>query len=253
MTALLCLHETAASSAEWQPLGAALGNRARLLTPDRLGWAVEEPPEGYRATTIHEQAEDAVALLADPGNRPAIACGAGIGAAIALDLLLGHPELVCGAVLIEPPLLAFSTAATAALSQDRVVLEEAVREGGAAAGVELYLSGRLAALGPGAERLPPQLTEIARRRPPALFAELGAVPGWSLPFGALGSVEGPSLIVLSAGTPPLVREASAALAGRLAGSEQLELPGAGPAHIDAAPQLADAVEELSRRCGEPSP
>lgn len=193
-----------------------------------------------------------MALLAGPGNRPAIACGAGIGAAIALDLLLGHPELVSGAVLIEPPLLAFSTAATRALSEDRVALEEAVREGGPEAGVELYLSGRLSALGPGAERLPPQITEIARRRPAALFAELGAVPGWSLPFGALGSVQHPSLIVVSEGTPPLVREASAALAGRLAGAEALELAGAGPAHLDAVAELADAVAEFSRRCGESS-
>ncbi|MFN2611906.1 MAG: alpha/beta fold hydrolase, partial [Solirubrobacterales bacterium] len=109
--ALLCLHQTGASSAEWRPLGEALGGRARLLAPDRLGWAEAELPEGYRATTIHEQAEDAASRLSGPGNRPAIACGAGIGAAIALDLLLGHPELVSGAVLIEPPLLAFSTAA----------------------------------------------------------------------------------------------------------------------------------------------
>ena len=76
-------------------------------------------PTGYRRTTVEEQSEDAAALIESAAEAPAVVCGAGLGAVIALDLLLRRPELVSGAVLIEPPLLALVPAATEALSEDR--------------------------------------------------------------------------------------------------------------------------------------
>ena len=59
--------------------------------------AAGEPParpEQYAATTVEEQAEDAAALLAELDAGPAVACGAGLGAVAALDLLLRHRDLV---------------------------------------------------------------------------------------------------------------------------------------------------------------
>lgn len=212
-----------------------------MIAPDRRGWGEEEAPEGYLATTVSEQAEDAVRSI----ERPLLACGAGLGAVVALDLFIAHPARVLGAVLIEPPLLAFSTAATAALSADRVALEAALRDGDREAAVELYLSGRLEALGPGAGRLPAELADSARRHPGSLFAELGAVPSWTIPLAELRAVERPTRIVASESTPALVREACTSLGEHLAGSEFRELPGAGPAHLDAAAELAEVVLELS--------
>jgi pimeloyl-ACP methyl ester carboxylesterase len=186
-------------------------------------------------------------------EQPLLVCGVGLGAAIALDLLAGHPELVLGVVLIEPPLLAFSTEATAALSADRLALETALRDGDREAAVELYLSGRLEALGPGAGRLPAELADSGRRHPGSLFAELGAVPGWSIPLARLRAVERPTRIVVSESTPALVRDACDSVREHLAGSEIRELPGAGPAHLDAAAELAEVVLEIREPGAEPSP
>jgi pimeloyl-ACP methyl ester carboxylesterase len=208
----------------------------------RFGWR-EDTPEDYRATTVDEQAEDAARALTD--GAPPVLCGAGLGAVVALDLLLGRPELVTGAVLIEPPLLAFPAAATEALSEDRVTLRETVNSEGSRGLVDLCLRGGLSALAPGIERLPAELTTPARERPVSLFAELGAVPAWSIPFARLAASAIPARVVVSEGTPPLVREACESLAARLGAAELSALPGRGPAQLDAAPQVAPLVEELS--------
>ena len=148
-------------------------------------------------------------------------------------------------VLIEPPLVAFSTAATEALSADQAVLRDAVQSGGLSAGVELCLGGSLQALCPGIERLPAALTAPAREHPASLFAEIGAVPAWSMPLPRLAANEIPTRIVVSASTPALVREASESLAGRLGAAELVELGGEAPAHVGAARELAELSLSLA--------
>jgi pimeloyl-ACP methyl ester carboxylesterase len=239
---VFCLHETGAGAGVWAELELGLAGRAEVLAFERLGWR-DDTPEDYRATTIDEQAEDAARALSELGE-PALLCGAGLGAVVALDLLLGRSQLVRRAVLIEPPLLAFSGAATEQLSADRVELRAAVQTGGVEAGVELCLSGSLPALAPGTERLAAEVTAPARAHPFSVIAELSAVPAWSLPLPAFRTNEVPATIVVSEGTPSLVRDAGEELAARLTGAELLDLPGAGPAHVDAAAALAEAI--LSR-------
>jgi pimeloyl-ACP methyl ester carboxylesterase len=235
---VLLLHETATGSAVWAPVIESLAPRARAVALDRRGWGESTAPQSYLRTTIEEQSEDA-AVVIEAGGGPAVACGAGIGAAIALDLVVRRPELVAGAVLIEPPLLGLVPVATEALSEDRRELERAVAEGGLDAVISLYLSGGLRGLGAGTERIPAELTADARGRPRSVLAEIGAVPAWSLPLARLGSAARPSAIVVSARTPPLLREAADALAARLARAELRELPGAGPAHLEAPAEVAE--------------
>ena len=74
----------------------------RAIAYDRRGWGGSSEPDDYRRTTIEEQSEDAAALIEAIADDPAVVCGAGLGAVIALDLLLRRSELVSAAVLIEP-------------------------------------------------------------------------------------------------------------------------------------------------------
>jgi pimeloyl-ACP methyl ester carboxylesterase len=211
---------------------------------DRRGWGRTEPPEPYLRTTVQEQAEDAVRLL-QRLEATAVACGAGLGAVVALDLMLRHPELTRGTVLIEPPLLAFVEEATEALSEDGGAMREEVHGGGPAAGVELYLSGTLTALGPGADRLPQPLAAPARARPLSLFAELSAVPAWPLPLAEMTGNLLPARIVISRSTPNLLRRAAEELAGRLTHAELHRLPDRGrPAHLEDPRDLATLIAEL---------
>ena len=101
---ILLVHETAATRRVWEPLVGSLAPRARAIAYDRRGWGDSSAPDDYRRTTVEEQSEDAAALLSSVADRPALVCGAGLGAVIALDLLIREPEAAAGAVLIEPPL-----------------------------------------------------------------------------------------------------------------------------------------------------
>lgn len=246
----LLVHESATDSRAWAGVAGALTPGARVISYDRRGWGASSAPDDYGRTTVEEQSEDAAALLEAeaPGQR-AVLAGAGLGAVIALDLLLRRPELVAGAVLVEPPLLALLPEATELLSGDRSALESAAGEGREAV-VELYLSGGLGALAVGVERLPAELTAPARERPASLLAELGAIPGWAMPVPRLAGAERPALVLSSAATPSLLRVAAEALVGRLRFSELRELETAGVPHLADPGAVAAAAAELLPRQGE---
>jgi len=240
----LLIHETAATGEVWEPVAEALSERSRAITYDRRGWGASSAPDEYRRTTVEEQSEDAAALIQAVVDSPAVACGAGIGAVLALDLLLRRADLVSAAVLIEPPLLQLLPAATEALSDDRHRIEIAAGAGDDV--IELYLSGALPALGPGIDRIPDPMAEAARKRPASVLAELGIVAGWRMPLSRLASAPGPSAMVTSESTPPLLREASAALASRLAQGTAREVDaGQGSPHVGAAQEVASIVLELT--------
>jgi pimeloyl-ACP methyl ester carboxylesterase len=234
---VLLIHETAATSTAWEPVAKALSERSRAISYDRRGWGASSAPEEYRRTTVEEQSEDAAALIEAVADAPAAVCGAGVGAVVALDLLLRRTDLVSATVMIEPPLFQLLPAATEALSQDRHRLEIAAGTGEDV--IELYLSGALPALGPGVDRIPDALAAAARERPASVVAELGIAADWRMPLSRLASAGSPSAIVTSGSTSPLLREASAALAARLAQATAREV-GAG----EESPQLG-APEEVA--------
>jgi pimeloyl-ACP methyl ester carboxylesterase len=241
---LLFLHETAATAAIWDPLIDSIGADARAIAPDRRGWGGSGAPDQYVATTVEEQAADADALLREIDAGPAVVCGAGLGAVIALELLLRHRDRVRAAVIVEPPLLAFLPEATEGVATDRQAIADAVGEGGAEAAIDLYLRGGLPHLGAGAERIPEEVAAAARERAFSLFAELGAVPAWSLRSAEMLALEAPSRIVVGGATPAVLLKASEQLAIRLGGSEQVDVGGQGLPHVEAARQLADVIKPL---------
>jgi pimeloyl-ACP methyl ester carboxylesterase len=241
---ILLIHETAVTGAVWDAVADALGERARAIAYDRRGWGASSTPEDYRRTTIEEQSEDAVVLLESVAGSPAVVCGAGEGAVVALDLLLRRPDLVAGAVLIEPPLLQLLPFATEALSDDRRRLEGALGNGERV--VDLYLSGALPALGPGVSRLPDEVAAAGRERPRSTIAELGMHAGWRTPLPALAQAARPSAIVTATSTPPLLRDASLALGQRLKPSAMHDLDaGQLPPHLGAAPEVAEIALRIT--------
>jgi pimeloyl-ACP methyl ester carboxylesterase len=241
---VLLLHETAAAADVWRPLAEGLADDARVIAVDRRGWGRSGAPEPYTQTTIEEQAEDAAGLLAELGLPRAVVGGAGLGAVVALDLLARRPDLVTAAVLIEPPLLAFLPDATEGLSSDRKAIEQAVRDGGPAGALGLYLAGGLSFLGPGAERIPAAATTAARDRPLSLFAELASIPAWTIPTAELAEAGAPTVVVTGTSTPPLLARATEELAVHLNGAEAVCLEGDGLPHVGAAPELVSCLRGL---------
>ena len=80
---------------------------------------------------MQEQAEDAAALLDALGAAPAVLVGDGFGALVVLELLVRRPQLATAAVLADPPLFAFVADGDEALADERTLLEQALRDGGA--------------------------------------------------------------------------------------------------------------------------
>lgn len=243
--AVLLVHETAANASVWSAVAEELSDQARAIAYDRRGWGASSAPEGYRRTTVEEQSEDAAALLESLDAAPAVIAGAGVGAMVALDLLLRRPDLVTGTLLVEPPVLQMLPVATEALSEDRRRLEMAAGTGESV--IDLYLSGGLPSLGAEVIRLPGELLSAASQRPASVVAEMGVATGWRAPLPSLAAVERQSVIVTAPSTPALVRDASAALADRLAGADLLGIDsGAAPPHVGAPAEVAALALELSR-------
>jgi pimeloyl-ACP methyl ester carboxylesterase len=241
---VLLIHETAATAAVWDPLAEALAGDFRAISYDRRGWGDSSEPDDYRRTTVEEQSEDAAALIEALADDPVIVAAAGVGAVIALDLLLRRAELVSAAVLIEPPLLQLIPVATEALSEDRHRLE--VAAGSRESVIDVYLSGGLPALGPGVTRTPDETAAAARQRPASVMAELGISAGWRMPRPRLATADRPSAVITAESTPPLLREASVALAARLAEASLREVSSRqAPPHVGASADVASVIAEFS--------
>ncbi|MDX6664959.1 MAG: hypothetical protein QOG68_1165 [Solirubrobacteraceae bacterium] len=201
--AVLLVHDMACDAAALAPLAEKLAPGARVIAYDRRGYGGSGVPVPYGATTVNEQAEDAAAVLRACADAPAVVCGHGFGALIALDLVTRHADLLAGAVLAEPPLFAFVPAATEVLSAERLALEEALREGGPELAVERWL-------GPDAD---PGRVQRARAAHVAFFADLAGLATWPVTRGLLRAVDLPAVVVTWASTPSHVGAAADALAG----------------------------------------
>jgi pimeloyl-ACP methyl ester carboxylesterase len=204
-TPVLLIHGLAADAEAMAPVAEALASEARVIAYDRRGYGASGAPEPYRGTTVEEQAQDAAALLAalDPG--PAVVCGDGFGALVALDLAKRHRALVRAAAVRDAPLFMFVPEATERLAAQHAELDAAVRDGGPAAGVEAWLGGRVQA--PALER--------ARAAHAAFFADYAGLASWPVTRRELRALDLPAVVLTSPWSPPHVVAAADALAGLL--------------------------------------
>ncbi len=204
--AVLLVHGMASDAEAMAPGVDALARAgARAIAFDRRGYGLSGAPEPYAGTTVEEQAEDAAAVIEALDAAPAVVAGDGFGALVALDVVKRHPSLVAGVALADPPLFAFVPEATETLAEQRARVEEAVRQGGPAAGVERWLGGRVE--GPALER--------ARAAHRAFFADFAGLATWPVSRRELRALRPPAVILTGPGSPPHVVAAADALAGLL--------------------------------------
>jgi pimeloyl-ACP methyl ester carboxylesterase len=201
-TPVLLIHDIAGDAEALATLAEGLAAQARVIAYDRRGYGGSGAPEPYEATTVHEQAEDAAALLGALNVAAAVVHGEGLGALVALDLLVRRADLVRSAVLVDAPLFAFVPEATEVLSTQRLLLEEALREGGPELAVERLL-------GPGA---PPDVVGRARVAHRAVFADVAGLTSWPVTRAQLRAIAAPVVVSTSSASPFHVVRASDALA-----------------------------------------
>jgi pimeloyl-ACP methyl ester carboxylesterase len=203
--AVLLIHGLAADAQTLAPIADALAADAHVIAYDRRGYGSSGAPEPYHGTTVEEQAEDAAALLRGLDAGPALACGDGFGALVALDLAKRHRPLVRGLALFDPPLFMFVPEATEQLAAQHADLEEAVRERGPEAGVETWLGGRV-------DR---EALARARAAHRAFFADYAGLASWPAGRRELRALDLPAVVLTGPASPPHVVAAADALAGLL--------------------------------------
>jgi pimeloyl-ACP methyl ester carboxylesterase len=203
--AVLLVHGFASDAQALAPLAEALSSQARVIAYDRRGYGDSGAPEPYHGTTVEEQAEDAAALLLAVDGAPALVCGDGFGALVALDLVKRHRPLVAGAVLSNAPLFMFVPEATEQLAAQHAELEEAVRTGGPQAGVEVWLGGRVDG----------EALARAKAAHRAFFADYAGLASWPATRRELRALDVPAVVLTGPWSPPHIVAAAEALAGLL--------------------------------------
>jgi pimeloyl-ACP methyl ester carboxylesterase len=203
--AVLLVHGLAADAQTLAPVAEQLAADARVIAYDRRGYGSSGAPDPYRGTTVEEQAEDAAALLRGLDAGPALACGDGFGALVALDLAKRHRALVAGAVLANPPLFMFVPEATEHLAAQHAELEAAVRDRGPEAGVEVWLAGRVDG----------EALARARAAYRAFFADYAGLASWPAGRRELRALDMPAVVLTSPWSPPHIVAAADALANLL--------------------------------------
>jgi len=83
------------------PLAEVLAEEFTVVDYDRRGLSRSPRPTDWNQTSIAEQADDAAGLLQAFHLAPAAVVGNSLGALIALELVLRHPDLVRGASLLD--------------------------------------------------------------------------------------------------------------------------------------------------------
>jgi pimeloyl-ACP methyl ester carboxylesterase len=205
--AVVLVHGVAGSAADWEPVISRLAGRARVIAYDRRGYGDSEAPEQYRRTTVQEQAQDAATLVRSLDAEPTLLCGADLGALICLELAVRSSLSLTGLVLVEPATLALVPQGTEALSAQSAELEQAVRERGPPAGVEVWLS----AWGDGRGSDPRRVAR-AHEDAGAFYADYAGLATWPLERRLLRALAVPVHIVEAPASPPHFAAAGRALA-----------------------------------------
>lgn len=100
---VVLLHGLTGSGRYWGGRYDVLGDQARLVVPDLLGFgASPRPSAGY---DVEDHCDALAACLADSGiDEPAVVAGHSLGSLLAVALAARHPQLVRGVVGFAPPL-----------------------------------------------------------------------------------------------------------------------------------------------------
>ncbi len=239
---VLLLHGPALDRSSWAETVEALGEGVRTLAYDRRGYGESRTVEALRATSVSEQAEDAARVLEACAAGPVLLCAHDVSALTALDLLVRHPGLVHGAVLVEPAMLSLVAAGREATAELREVIQRGAREGGPAGAVDAYLEdlGGAGVL----ERLGPERADRARAAARPFAADLAAAPAWEYVPRELRGLRAPITVVSGTRSPEVRRAAARALVELVPSARLVEIDAGHYLPLEAPGELADVVRTM---------
>lgn len=222
---VLFIHGSAADRTTWTIQVASLRSRLRTVTYDRRGTGEAALPADVKFVSIEQHAADAAAILEThaPGE-PVVVCGSSFGGVVALALARTRPELVRGAVLLEPPLSASDDLPP--IPEDFLDRYDALdRDAGGPAAAEFFLRQ---VLGDAAfERIPRSFQERSKALHASIRRDIAALGAWPVRYATLRQVHVPMLLLGGENSATWYRPTLEALAASLHNARVELLAGAG--------------------------
>jgi esterase len=198
---IVCIHGMSSSAAVWGEAVDELAKHGRTISYDRRGCFRSERPEPY-VTDVHQQADDAAALIDALDASPAVVIGRSYGGETAIDLARRYPDRVRALALLEPALLSMSEDATrwASALAEKVF---AAAEEDESAVAETFLRGVVG--GEGWEAFPEPAKRMFTGNGPAILAEMrGGV--LDVDRDLLRRIADPTLLVAGKDSPQVFGE-----------------------------------------------
>jgi pimeloyl-ACP methyl ester carboxylesterase len=243
---IVMIHGSAADHSTWSiQLASPLRDRFSLWSYDRRGTgatarelAVGAPP------TMQQHAQDAAELARNAGE-PVWLVGSSFGAVVALEVLRHHPELVRGAVLIEPPIAADDRRSDALLAF-LAAFDRTVADAGGEAAAELFLRTVLG--DPAFDRIPRAFRQRSMQMWRQIRADSAALSNYVPHYAELTAVQRPVLLLGGERSAPSFRVTLEALS-RVVPDVRLEIvKGAGHMlHAEAHRRFAELLIEFTAR------
>jgi esterase len=239
--AIVLIHGTSSSALVWRAsTRESLADLGRVIVYDRRGSSRSERPEPY-ATSVDEQAVDAIGLLEALDAGPAVLIGRSYGGAVALGAALRRPDLVRALVLLEPGDVTLD-GQLAAWEEPLTQAVEAAAGADPATAAEAMIRS---VLGDEAwESLPPEWQGMFASNSPAVLAE---VRGKRLEVSRrdLARLAIPTLLVVGEASTPAFAQLARTLADAIPGSRVVNVAGG---HIvdPAEPAVLDYVRDVLR-------
>ncbi len=225
---VVLVHGSATDRTTWSiQRGSSLADQFDLVARDR----------DFSRTSVAEHAADLVDQIADR----AVVVGSSFGAVIALELARTRPDLVAGAVLIEPPMRSADDPALDSVQREfHAELERRVsRDGGPAMG-EFFLQS---VLGLDAyARIPVMFRERSAARWAEILSDSRALVAYEPRYAALTTCTVPILLLGGARSAPLFGRTLGALAAVLPAAQSVTVPNAGHMlHAEAPRRFAELL------------
>jgi len=216
---------------------------------DHTTWSIQlvNPPAGfevfayerYPAATVEEGAAQAASMIESSG----LVVGSSFGAVVALELVRSRPELVTGALLIEPPMAADDSTSPAPVEFLAEFDRRLATEGGPAA-AEFFLR---TVLGDATfERMPRAFQDRAKSKWAAIRADSGALIAYKPRYAELAHVTQPVLLVGGDKSPPYFAATLDSLERALPNATRANVPAGHMLHAEAPRRFHELLVKLTR-------
>jgi len=238
--ALLLITGGTGDAGEWMGVAPELAKEYTVVTYDRRGFSRSPRPDGWTATNMSEQADDAAALLHTLDLAPAGVVGHSSGGAIACALVVSHPDVVRHAVIYEPPLFAVVPNGEEIAAGIRATAGQAMAEAGPRRAMEVFMRGIVGDVVFESLDIDPAIGERILGNGEALFEiEMPAVAGFVPDRDRMRSSGVPLTVVVSEENRDTWFGAGASWLAEGIGANRIELPGG---HVGYLTHQKDFVE-----------